>query len=369
MRINEITVYSYDANYKHGEYTMSGGRTCRGQPSIVIKISTDEGIDGWSESAPLGSTYLPSSFTGELAALKELGPHIIGQDPRSTAVVNIIMDNVMKSGTAAKSLIDMACWDIFGKSVGLPTSSLLGGRVNDDIRGFGVVGFGDPKTSVEKALSEVKSGYAVMQIKVGGDPITDARRVRAIYEAIPDGVEVWADANAGWNLAQALTYVRALGNDITVPLEQPCRSLSDCAEVGRRTGLPIVCDECVVTLEDLFAAHAAGITGINLKCSRVGGFTKARVIRDAAVALEMMVTIDDTWGCALLTAQNLQLAATTRQDRLRAVDLYAEWTTPLITEVPRMQSNGRVKHSDLPGNGFGDINFELTGEPLFRVTA
>lgn len=369
MRINEITVYSYEAKYLHGEFTMSGGRTFTGHPSIVVRLGTDDGHDGWAESAPLGSTHLPSSFTGELAALKELGPHILGQDPRSPAAINLIMDGIMQSGSAAKAVLDMASYDLFGKIVGLPTSSLLGGRVNEDLRGFGVVGFGDPAAGVEKALAEVKTGLTALQVKIGRDPLTDARRVRAVYEALPEGIEIWADANAGWNLGQALTYVRALGQDITVPLEQPCRSLFDCAEVGRRTGLPIVCDECIVTLEDLFTAHAAGITGINLKASRVGGFTKARVIRDAAVALDMMVTIDDTWGGALVTAQNMQMATTTRPNCFRAVDLFAEWTTPLIAKVSRMQGDGLVSPSELPGNGLGDIDPEAIGEPLFRIAA
>ena len=106
---------------------------------------------------------------------------------------------------------------------------------------------------------------------------------------------------------------------------------------------------------------------MNIKLSRVGGLTKARILRDAAVALEMMINVDDTWGCALTTAQNLQLAASTRPDRLRAVDLFAEWTNPLITDIPRMQSNGRIVPADIPGNGLGVIDLNVLGEPLFSI--
>ena len=109
-------------------------------------------------------------------------------------------------------------------------------------------------------------------------------------------------------------------------------------------------------MADICTAHAAGITGVNIKLSRVGGLTKARVLRDAAVALEMMVNVDDTWGCALTTAQNLQLAASIRPDRLRAVDLFAEWTNPLITDIPCMQSNGYIVPADIPSNGLGAID-------------
>lgn len=368
MRINDITVFSYEANYAFGIYTISGGRSATGHPSIVIRMRTDDGVEGWAESAPLGSDYLPSSFTGELAALKELGPLILGLDPRSPAAIDMVMDRAMMAGMAAKSLINMACWDILGKHTGMPTSVLLGGCLAEHMPAFAVVPAGrDIEVSVQKARNEAQMGVTALQVKVGDDPLIDARRVTAIREAVPDNVIVWADANAGWNLGQALTFVRSLKQNDAVPLEQPCRLLSDCAEVGRRSGLPIVLDEGIVTMADLITAHAMGVTGVNIKTSRVGGFTKARALRDAAVALDMMVQIDDTWGCALLTAQNLQMAASTRPDRLRAVDLFTEWTKPLITDdVPRM-SNGQVGRTVLPGNGYGSINLEILGDALFQI--
>ncbi|KAE8132036.1 enolase C-terminal domain-like protein [Aspergillus pseudotamarii] len=351
MRITELTIFTYKANYNYGTYAMSGGRVNDGEPSLVIRIRTDSGIEGWAENAPLGSDYLPSSFTGELAALKELGPGILGLDPRSPAAISAMLYRAMMSGIAAKSIIDMACWDILGKSVGLPTHVLLGGCLTKEPSAFCVV---------------------VMQLTVGDDPLEDARWMPAILEALPEHIKLFPDANAGWTLEQALTYCRALGqHDLRLmPLEQPCRTLADSAEVGRRTGVPIILDECIFTMADLAAAHAAGITGVNIKISRVGGFTKARVMRDAAVALDMMVTIDDSWGCALTTAENLQMAASTGPDRLRAVDCYAEWTNPMIADAPRMQkSNGGVVPLDTPGNGFGSVDLSFLGEPIFKIAA
>ncbi|KAE8422562.1 enolase C-terminal domain-like protein [Aspergillus pseudocaelatus] len=372
MRITELAVFTYKANYNYGTYTMSGGRVNDGEPSLVIRIRTDSGIEGWAENAPLGSDYLPSSFTGELAALKELGPKILGLDPRSPAAISAMLDRAMMSGIAAKSIIDMACWDILGKSVGLPTHVLLGGCLTKAPSAFCVIGFGEPSVAVTKALAEAEKGVVAMQLKVGDDPLEDARRMRAIREALPEHIKLFPDANAGWSLEQALTYCRALGqHDLPLmPLEQPCRTLAASAEVGRRTGVPIILDECIFTMADLAAAHAAGITGVNIKISRVGGFTKARVLRDAAVGLDMMVTIDDSWGCALTTAQNLQMAASTRPDRLRAVDCYAEWTNPMIADAPRMQkSNGGVVPLEIPGNGFGSVDISFLGEPIFNITA
>ncbi|KAJ4205064.1 hypothetical protein NW767_003859 [Fusarium falciforme] len=369
MRINDITLYTYDANYRYGMYSMSHGRVAKGQKSIVIRIRTDDGVEGWAETAPLGSDYLPSSFTGELAAIKELGPQILGLDPMSPAAVDEVMDRAMMGGMAAKAVIDMACWDIVGKALGLPTATLLGGFLSEKPSGFSVIGIRDVDDAISQVKGELDKGAVAMQLKAGDNPLADARRVRAIRDAVPDHVQIWADANGGWTLDEALTFSRAVGQDVTVGLEQPCRRLADCAEVGRRTGLPIILDESVVTVADLFAAHAGGIAGVNIKPSRVGGLTKARLIRDAAAALDMVVNCDDPWGSALTTAQNVLLATTTPSRSLRAVDLFAEWTGPLIADVPRMEADGRITPSKQPGNGYSAIRTELLGEPLFQIAA
>ncbi|PVI01942.1 enolase C-terminal domain-like protein [Periconia macrospinosa] len=368
MRITDITIFSYKANYSHGVFTLSSGRTSTGQPSIVIRIRTDTDIVGWAESAPLGSDYLPSFFTGEIAALKELGPQILGLDPRSPAAISAKLDRALMSGMAAKSVIDIACWDILGKAVGLPTHVLLGGQLASEPSAWSSIGFLETSEAVKKAKVEYEKGVTFMQLKVGNNPLEDARRVKAIREALPEKVYLFADANASWNLSQALIFARSLGQDSTIPFEQPCRSISDCAQVARLTALPVILDESIITMADLVTAHAAGITGVNIKLSRVGGITKARILRDTAVALEMNVNIDDTWGGALTTTQNLQLAVSTRPERLGAVDCFAEWTEPLIAEVPRVQSNGRITPSSLPGNGYGAINVDLLGEPLFSIS-
>ncbi|CEI68003.1 unnamed protein product [Fusarium venenatum] len=360
MHIQDITVFSYKANYRYGTYSISNGRLAKGQKSIVARIRSNDGFEGWAETAPLGS---------ELAALQELGPQIIGLDPRSPAVVADVMDRAMMGAYAAKAVIDMACWDILGKSLGLSTAILLGGCLTERPRAFSVIGILDIDAAVTQVKEELKKGATTMQLKAGDDPLVDAQRVKAIRAALPRNVLLWVDANGGWTLDEGLTFARAIGQDITVGFEQPWRTLSDCAELGRRTGLPVILDESIVTVVDLFEAYVAGITGVNIKPSRVSGLTKVRLIRDATVALDMFINCDDTWGSALTTVQNVLLATTTLSHRLRAVDLFAEWTEPLIADVPRMESDGRITPSTEPGNGYTTIFTDMLGEPLFQITS
>lgn len=368
MRIQSIGAYTYNANYRHGEYSMSHGRVTVGHPALVVRVRTDTGLEAWGETSPLGGTYLPSFFAGELEAVRLLARSLLGLDPPSVTTINT-MEQTLLAGQAAKSALDWACWDVFGRSVDLPIYALLGGALAWSPPAFSVVGIGTPEEAATDALIEYGKGIARLQVKVGNDPRVDARRLVAAREALPEEVDIWADANGGWNLGEALTFCGGVPQGPVVALEQPCRTMTDCAEVGRRSGFPIVLDECVSTLSDLAAAKVlVGGSGINLKSSRVGGLTKARMVRDAAVGMDLMVTIDDTWGGAITTGQNIQLAATTEPGRLRGLTLFSEWNEPLVAEGPRMDPDGTVAVPTAPGNGFA-VDPSWFDDPLFEITA
>ncbi len=80
------------------------------------------------------TVLLATYAEGVRAGLKELGPHLIGFDPRELSKLNHRMDAALKGHPYVKSGIDMACWDILGKATGLPVCTLLGGRFGESIR-------------------------------------------------------------------------------------------------------------------------------------------------------------------------------------------------------------------------------------------
>lgn len=366
MKITKIHVYEYDAAWIHGEYGMSHGRSAASQRSLVVRLSTDEGVEGWAETCPNGRTYLPSFVEGERAALGVLGPAVLGMDPLNPGRVAEAMNNTLLGCNAAKGAIDIACWDILGKAVGLPICDLLGGRLQDSFPLFVAV----PVDTIESMAGHVERDFAegirVFQVKVGDDPVTDVARVRAVLEAAGPACTVTADANGGWNLQSALIAARAL-DGLPVRLEQPCRTLTDCAELRKHTSLPIILDECVMTVEDLMRAKLeAGASGINVKAGRLGGFTGARVVRDAAQDLGMTFTVDDTWGGALTTAQNAHLAASSRAESLTAATFFADWIQPLVATAPPHVAPGRGGAPQGPGLGV-EVHVELLEPAVLEV--
>src|SRR6476620_7890585 len=108
-------------------YHLSRGRLFERFDSTFIRIDTDEGITGWGEVCPWGSSYLPAFPGGVRAALSEVAPQLIGQDPQRPDVLMRYIDAILAGHIYAKAAVDFAIWDIMGKAAGRPIYELLGG--------------------------------------------------------------------------------------------------------------------------------------------------------------------------------------------------------------------------------------------------
>lgn len=366
MRIVGIDVFSYDLRYAHGTYVMSEGREVTRLPSTVVRVRTDAGIEGWGEACPLGGTYLPAFAGGVRAALAELAPALLGADPRDLAAVNARMDGTLRGQAAAKSPLDIACWDVLGRVAGLPLATLLGGLRNETFALYVAVPLAAPEEMAEHARARYAEGIRRFQVKVGNDPHEDVARTRAVLDATPDDTLVIADANCGWRRHDAIVAARLLDGLDRLLLEQPCPTLDECLEVRRHTTLPMVLDEVIVDLQALVAAvRERGVDAINLKIGRVGGLTRARVLRDACEQLGIRVTIEDAWGGDIVTATVSHLAASTDPETLLNVSFFNDWTLDHVAGRQPRSLNGAG--SAPTGAGLGiDVDAELLGEPVMR---
>ena len=182
-------------------------------------------------------------------------------------------------------------------------------------------------------------GIHRFQLKIGADPYEDAARTRSVVDATGPEDVVVADANGGWRLQDAVVAARLLDGLERVFFEQPCPTLEECLIVRERTTLPMVLDECITDVQSLLRAYEAkAMEAFNLKISKVGGLTQAKLMRDLAVALGLRVTIEDTWGGDLVTAAVSHLAASTPPDTLFTVSFMNDWTNEHVAgHEPRSQ--------------------------------
>ncbi|WP_206455468.1 cis-3-hydroxy-L-proline dehydratase [Aurantimonas marina] len=366
MKITGIKAWQVDLPLKEGRYTWSSGHFVEIFDSTVVAVETDAGITGYAECCPLGSAYLPAFAAGVRAGLAELAPQLLGLDPTDLDVVNAHMDRVLSGHPYIKAPLDIACWDILGKAAGLPVWKLLGGKAQERValyRAISQRGSAEMAANIEGYRAE---GYRKFQLKVGGDADADIARIRATRSVLQDGEVLVADANTGWTRAEAARVVLAV-RDLDVVIEQPCPTYDECLSVRRRTPLPFVLDEvidCVATLQRALADDAMDI--VNLKISKVGGLTKARLMRDLCVASGTPMTIEDTWGGDIVTATIAHLAQSTPAEFTFSATDFNSYGTVSIAEGAPVRENGTMGASDQPGLGVAP-RWEALGEPCLDV--
>ena len=369
--IKRIALYRVELPLYEGAYRWAGGKSISVFDATVVRIETRGGLVGYGENTPLGSAYLPAHPKGTRAGLEELAPSLLGLDATKINKVNSVMDSVLKGHPHVKSAVDMACYDILGKHSGLPVCELLGGRYDDSFPLYRAISQGSPSemaASVDKYLSE---GYTKFQLKVGGrDLAADIDRIRLCRDMLdvragPGVLPLFCDANTGWLMHEAMQVCNAVSSLPATYIEQPCLSYNECLSVRRHTPLPFILDECVDdvhVLNRIIQDKAADC--INLKISKVGGLSKARVIRDMCVQHGIAMNIEDSWGGDLVTSAIAALAQSTPPPLLLCSTDFNSYGPVKMGDTTCRRVNGRLSAPLEAGLGV-DIDEAALGPALF----
>ena len=367
MKISRISVFQVDLPLKEGSYNWSGGKSVEIFDSNIIPLETDEGITGFGEVCPLGPFYLPAYSAGVRSGMNELGPHLIGLDPINIEPINRFMDRAMKGHPYVKTGIDIACWDIMGKYTNQPICELLGGRYGDDFHLYRAISQQSPHEMAEKVSEYRSEGYRKFQLKVGGDPDLDIERIHEVSQVLKKGDKLIADANTGWVQHEALRVVKAV-KDIDVYIEQPCNSYEECLSIRNHTNNPFILDEVIDGIDILFRAYGdSAMDIVNIKISKFGGLTKAKLARDLCVELGVSMTIEDSWGGDITTAAIAHLAHSTPTEFLfSSTDFNSYGTVKTAKGAPQRQS-GRMAASKNSGLGVEPL-MDVLGDPVIDIS-
>ncbi len=218
-------------------------------------MTTNTGIEGWGESTPFGATYIASHALGTRAGIAEIAPSLLGRDPRQVDRINDAMDFALIGHNHAKTALDVACWDIFGKSVGLPVCELLGGGTGKPLPMISSIYAGDPDEMRRRTADHRARGYLGHSVKIGaldseGGPALDAERIAACLADKKPGEFFIVDANGGLIPETALRMLRLLPQGLDFVLEAPCATIRETMSLRKRCPYPIVIDELAQFDED-----------------------------------------------------------------------------------------------------------------------
>lgn len=363
MKITRIACYQVDLPLHEGSYKWSGGKSVTVFDSTIVRVETDAGLVGHGEVCPLGPFYLPAYAAGVRAGVRELSPHLIGADATDLSCLNVRMDAALKGHPYVKSGIDIACWDILGQASQQPICRLLGGRYGDDFVLYRAISQQSPDEMAAKVAGYRDEGYRRFQLKVGADAVEDIARIHAVAAQLESGDRLIADANTGWLMHDAARVVRGV-EDVDVYIEQPCPTYDECLSIRRRTSHPFVMDESIDGIDVLLRGYAdQAMDVVNIKISKFGGLTKARLARDLCASLGIAMTIEDSWGGDITTAAIAHLAHSTPTELLFTSTDFNSYVTVSTAEGAPQRKNGRLAASTEPGLGVRP-RYDVLGEPV-----
>lgn len=369
MKISQIELYQVDLPYSGGVYLLSGGREYTSFDASIVRIVTDDGTDGWGESTPFGSSYIAAHALGTRAGIAEIAPHLLGRDPRQVDRINDTMDQALVGHNHAKTALDIACWDVFGKSVNLPVCELLGGSTGIRMPTISSIYAGDPEDMRARVADHRARGYMGHSVKVGaldseGGPALDAERIAASLADRQPGEYFIVDANGGLIPETALRMLRMLPVGLDFVLEAPCATWRETLSLRQRCDVPIIIDELAQQDSDISQIVTQDLAdGIGLKISKAGGLTHGRRHRDICVAAGLTVSVQDTVGSTIAFAGIAHLGATVPQRYLRCILDCRDMVTLETAEFDAPVTDGGVLAPMSPGLGI-IVKRDVLGDPV-----
>lgn len=364
LKITEIAVYGVELPLAQ-PYYLSRGRLFESFHSTFVRISTNEGVIGWGEVCPWGSNYLPAFPGGVRAGLVELAPHLIGRDPRQPELLTRVMDAALTGHIYAKAAVDYALWDILGKVTGFPIYELLGGKeVSNPVPLVSSVHIDSPDAMLRNIEDWRARGYRRHSIKVGQNVDKDIARIRHLAgERREDEVFIF-DANGGWSPWEAVRVMNAVSN-VDAWFEQPCINYDQCLTVRSQTRQALSLDECMVEPRDVVRAiNDRCCEVVNIKLARVGGITRARLIRDLCLSYDIPMLV----MCMAGTVVNDTVVAHFSQSipRNRFIGTWSCQDMVTVDSAPGRGArnvDGNLAPPDLPGLGV-EPDLEVLGSPI-----
>ncbi len=291
------------------------------QSYVIVQVRLANGAEGIGEAATLGGPrWSEESVEGIKATIDAyLTPALLGRRADLIETAGAQMDLAAKRNNAAKAAIETALWDAFGRTLGLPVTTLLGGAVRDRVPVLWTLASGDPVQEVEEAERKLEARlHRIFKVKIGAlEPTADMARMRHLAQALEGRAELIVDANQAWDEAVSARCLPQLDEMGVRLVEQPVPAWNLPAMVRLRARPhtpPLLADECVFTVHDMLAVGAAGAAdAVSLKLVKHGGLLAlkrvAAVAEAAGIALYGGCLLESSVGAAA----HLQAFATLRE--------------------------------------------------------
>ena len=243
LKIINFETYLLNVPYKRTELSSVVSRD--GVTSVVLKITTDNGLIGWGEACVGADVHSVND------AIKAMFPFIKGRSPWSSSEMQSdafhrgLWALRSSTGNYAWAAIDMALWDLCGKSSNLPVYKLLGGAVREDVDYFFYLGHGTNSDIASQCKEGLSRGYETYYLKTGVDLDHELEMVSTIRDTIGPSNRIRLDSNGAWSLQDAPRYLEKFAKYNIDFIEQPVAEdpMALMSELRTKTNIPLAANE------------------------------------------------------------------------------------------------------------------------------
>ena len=239
-------------------------RTSSTTMSAIVKVETDEGLEGWGEH---NVNFLPEISGSRMQA--DARAWLVGRDPLNLQSFHrdCRLEMRLKSG------VELALWDLKGKALGVPVVELLGGKIRDEVEVAACMGIQTYERAGEIASFYVEQGFESLKTKAGSDMREDLEMVRGVRDAVGDRLKLRIDPNRAYSLDEAIELGRQLEQYELEYLEQPipAEPLANAARLRAETQTPIALNESVVDPASVWEILEAGAAQYILPDTHIAG--------------------------------------------------------------------------------------------------
>ena len=285
---------------------------------LLVRVVGADGTVGWGEAPVLkdwGGDF--GRYFGETpGTTREVIDRYLAPAAKAGPAENFIalherMDLAVKGFPYAKGAVEMAAYDLVGRSLGVPVHTLLGGRARDWIPVTHSIGLLDIDEAVEECRQVVDEGIRTIKLKVGVDPDRDVTLVRRVREAVGEGVDLCVDANSGYRTPhEAIQIVRRMEAFRLKYVEQPVAGIARLARVARAIDAPVMADESAWNKHDaLDIAKEGEIDIVSIYTTKPGGLYRAMEVAAVASAAGIVCNVNGSVETGVGNLANIHLAA------------------------------------------------------------
>jgi galactonate dehydratase len=343
---------------------------------LFLKLHTDEGLVGLGEATG-GLETAPIE-----AQLHELSRFVTGEDPLHPGRVwQRMYKGVFLNTSTAMNAIEIACWDILGKSLGAPLWKLLGGKQRPRLRVYAngwYKGPRDPGFFAEAAAKVKQTGYTALKF----DPFGPAYRffsreeedlsiriVRAVREAVGPGVDILIEGHDRFSVSTAIHLASRMEEFNPMWFETPVMStdIEATLQVAKAIRVPVASGERFRRLSDILRLVAdRSVSIVQPETLSIGGIAGAMKAAAIAESAEAFVALHQAQS-PMNTAINAHIHSAIPNFLIQECfdDFLEPWAFEVFKGVPRVK-DGYVEPTDLPGIGVTLNEAEARKHPYGR---